>query len=305
MRSDPKIRAFEICLQKIQAGASLEQVLGLYPYWVEELRPRLEAAQAARGHGAAIQVPQPAQARSRDDFLQASQRGLQRHRRSRTVYPGRFRFVALALVLVLLLGAISAVAASGTALPGEPLYTVKIAIERARLLFTDSPSQRLELQTAYDRERLKEVEILVQSTRSTDNAAQAARPFPLEITFAGGLSEIRPGEWQVGGLRVRVPSNAQVVGQIKTGIFVDVQGDLQSDGTLVAKRIQAREFEITGKLQNRLGNDWVIGGVEVLVTPETIIKGEPEIGSSLLVKAFLLLDGDLFARLVEVVESDA
>lgn len=287
MRNDPKRRALEVCLQQLESGMSLAQVLELYPHWVDELRPLLEAAQAARRLSAGIRVPRGAQARSRAQFLQVTQSS---HTLPTPISPRRswrFSMLFLVLLVIAILGAVGTAAASARALPGDALYSVKLASEQTRLLLAREPNRRLTLEQSFDRERLVEVEALIGQQRLAD------------VDFTGGLVEMKPGAWQIGGFHVLVPPDAQLLGQVQPGIFVDVQGSLQRDGTIIAHQIRAREYDIEGKLERMEANTWVIGGITLHVTEDTLVQGAPGPGSQVRVKAFRILDGSLQARLVE------
>jgi hypothetical protein len=287
MRNDPKRRALEVCLQQLESGMSLAQVLELYPQWVDEVRPLLEAAQAARSLSAGIQVPQGAQARSRAQFLQVTQSSRSLPTTISPRRPWRFSMVFLALLVIAILGAVGTAAASARALPGDALYSVKLASEQTRLLLAREPDRRLTLEQSFDKERIVEVEAIIGQQRLAD------------VDFTGGLVEMEPGTWLIGGFHVLVPPDAQLLGQVQPGIFVDVQGNLQRDGTIIAHQIRAREYDIEGKLERMEASTWVIGGITLHVTENTLVQGAPGAGSQVRVKAFRILDGSLQARLVE------
>ena len=276
-------------MQKLQAGESLEQALAPYPQWADDLRPFLEAAQAARWYGATMPIPPGAQERGREAFVQAGiARAGARGGRWSPARPRSFSMAFLALVLLLVMGAVGAVGASAQALPGDPLYPVKIAAERTRLLLVSSPAQRLRLEQSFDQERVDEVEVLIQLSLNR------------QVNFAGGLVDMQPGMWRVGDLTVLLPDDAQVIGQIEQGIYVDVEGSLQPGGAVVASKVQARRYRVEGKLLQRQPGQWVIDGVTVLVTPDTVVQGNAVVGSTVRAEAFLLLDNTFKARLVEV-----
>jgi hypothetical protein len=63
------INALEICLEGLETGAGLEDVLAGFPDYVKDLRPLLETATAARDLRYNRNVPQSAQSKCRDRFL--------------------------------------------------------------------------------------------------------------------------------------------------------------------------------------------------------------------------------------------
>ena len=64
------VDALEDCLERLQAGASLEQVLALYPQWAKEMRPLLESALLAWSLRVTAPVPEASMARSRALFIE-------------------------------------------------------------------------------------------------------------------------------------------------------------------------------------------------------------------------------------------
>ncbi len=291
MENNPIIGALEACLEQMQAGASLEQVLASYPQWVEELRPLLLAAQSAQTLGKDVLVPKAAQAHSRAAFLQAArQRAQTRH----DVFAWRFGLALLAILMVLAAGAATTAAVSARALPGESLYPVKIAAEHTRLLLAGAPLKRLELEQSFDKERIEEVETLSQNFRNAQSGHLQ------EVTFAGGLTQMQPGEWLVGGVRVLISPEVSVSSQIQPGNYIEVHGILQPDGSVLASQVQERQVEIFGKLEAIGPNYWVVSGITVAVDPVTQLQASPKIGTMVRVYAMWMADGSLLARLVEV-----
>lgn len=281
-----------MCLSQMQSGASLEEVLELYPQLAEELRPLLDTAQKAREAGTEIQVPKAAQARSRAAFLQEAQR--RSHARAgffSALFSGKLALASLVVILVLVLGSATTVAVSAQALPGDPLYGVKLATERTRLLLTDNQSQKLKLEQSFDHERIQEVEALIQQARSQ------------EVKFAGGLSQMQGDTWIVGGITVTLTSQTELVGEFKLEYSVYVRGKLQPDGTVIASRLQVQTFDISGEIQVMSTDQWTVNGVTVYVTPQTIIDGTPAVGNQVHVSTILLSGGRMQASSIEVTGS--
>lgn len=291
MIEDPRTIAFETCLQQLQAGASLEQVLRQYPQWANELRPLLSAAQAAISMGKAIPIPANAQERSRSRFM------AQARQYSRSPL-GWFAFnfsplklAALVLILVLFFGGVSSAVVSAQALPGDTLYSVKLITEQTRLFFTKDPTDRLKLEQSFDQERREEVQTLIQHSRST------------LVKFTGGLRSMKPGEWLVDNVRVEITPETQVIGNIQEGFYVEVQGVLQPDGKVAASLVRDREYTVFGTVQEMSAERWIVAGIIIQVTPQTVIRGTALVGSPVEVNAALNLEGDLQAHTVTVTGS--
>jgi hypothetical protein len=292
MRNDPLIRALEVCIHLMQSGASLEEALGHYPQLKDELRPLLKAAQKAREVATDIQVPKSAQAHSRTVFLQEAQHLSQtRQGFFWGLFSSKFALASLVLLLVLVLGSVTTVAVSAEALPGDPLYGIKLATERTRLLLTENQSQKLKLEQTFDQERVQEVEALIQQARRQ------------EVNFSGGLSQMQGDTWTVGGITVTLTSQTELVGEIKLDYYVHVQGILQPDGTVIASQVQAQTFDISGVIEAMSTDQWTVNALTVLVTPQTIIEGTPAVGSQVHVSAILLSEGRMQANSIEIIGS--
>lgn len=280
--------ALEDCLQQMRAGASLAEALARYPQWVEFLKPRLEAAQAARWLRGTLHVPPAAQARSRARFLAAA-RQPSRSGFLFSLAPFRRTQVMLALALSLLLGAFGTLAASAQSLPGDALYPLKLATENTRLLITSDPAQRRELAQAFDHNRIQEVYALLERGRS------------VRVRFAGALTQYASGEWQVAGIRLTIPSDVLARGEARPGFYVDVVGVPQPDQTVLVEELHLRPVEFSGLLESLFPDHWIVDEVNVDVTPETIVQGSPVIGRVVNVHALVLGDGALQAQILEVI----
>jgi hypothetical protein len=281
--------ALEDCLQQMQTGVSLIEALARYPQWAKFLKPRLEAAQAARSLRATLHVPPAAQSRSRARFLAAAQKPARSGFLFSFAPVRRTPMMLLALMLSLLLGAFGTVAASAQSLPGEALYPLKLATENTRLLFTTDPAQRRELAQAFDHNRVQEVYALLQRGRS------------VRVTFAGALTQSTSGEWQVAGIRLALPSDVLARGEARPGYYVDVVGVPQPDQTVLVEELHLRPVEFSGNLQALFPDHWIVGDVNVDVTPETSVRGSPVIGRVVQVHALVLGDGALQAQVLEVI----
>ena len=85
----------------------------------------------------------------------------------------RVAAVALVGAIVLTAGAGSAIAASANALPGDPLYGVKRAVERVSLAMHFDHAGRAALHLQFAQKRLDEVEALAAAGKDPGDAAQA------------------------------------------------------------------------------------------------------------------------------------
>ncbi len=303
-------QALEIGIVQVQSGVDLEEALRLFPEYAEELRAPLEAAQAARWLAASVQVPQAAQQDSRERFVlavgttrMALRSGGRRqktalasaagkHISTRSKRRGLLGFLVALSVLILVLAAVGFVASE--ALPGEPLYPLKQAGERAQLWLVQNPHRRLELERTFDRRRNQEVQTLIEHIQAGEALA------PLPVQWVGSLDETLPRIWKVRGLSVSVLPETQLIGQVDPGYVVVVDGQLQADGTLSADRIAVRKFQVNGRLDRTGLGEWAAQGIPFLVTENTVVEGEASSGNQVVLILVETGTGELEARLVQV-----
>jgi hypothetical protein len=250
--------AFDDCLTRLSAGESIDACLSRYPELAAELRPLLEVALVAARDSA---VPRGAQMRSRAALLSAAGAARRAPRPSglRAVPFARLISTALAVFVALLIGGAGLVYISQRALPGDPLYGVKLAFEDARLGLASSPAARLALEDEFNRRRIVEIQALLASGRTA------------EVYFEETLVERGGPTWLVGPLAVEITPDTVVGSDCEPGYLVAVTARA-AGGRLSALQIDAVESEHSGLLE-REGGSWAIGGVAFLLVPETEIHG--------------------------------
>jgi hypothetical protein len=164
-------QALEECLEAIDQKRNLPEVLRRYPADRDELVALLRLSVDLGGLGAPAADP-AFRLRARNRMLAAADR----QRRARRWNPLRSwprpaMRVALAGALgvaVLVGGLTAAAAASGGSLPGDPLYSVKLGAEQARLNITFNAADRARLQLRFADVRLQEAQRLFATGRKDD-----------------------------------------------------------------------------------------------------------------------------------------
>jgi len=158
-------KIFRICLEKIEEGIPVDKVLEEYPQYREELKELLTIAEDIEN------APLP---HLRDeavssclikvhDALQLQKKPVCRARLPRFQWSRLFYFPspawvkALAFVLVVIFISWGAVNLSADSLPGNPLYPIKLATEKARCFLTIEPEGKAKLRLAYSEERTQEL----------------------------------------------------------------------------------------------------------------------------------------------------
>src|SRR5215510_9797989 len=161
------------------------------------------------------------------------------------------------------------------------------------------------------------------SINATEIEVKFAPPNGLPIKFSGKIEELpsttgRAGDWKVGGKIIHVTAMTRIDedrGQIAVGVFVEIEGLLQNDGSINALRIEVKPDGGSGIPVKFLGlveklpdtntrvGDWVVSGRVVRVTAATEIKQDRfklMIGSLVEVEGVAQLDGVIVASRVDV-----
>ncbi|MEP7134932.1 MAG: DUF5667 domain-containing protein [Chloroflexota bacterium] len=218
----------EVCLEELDNGVGLEDILARYPDKVAELRPMLQAAFIAQQES----VPAPSQnvvMRNQAKVLQRFDQVWDAKPASRSRFPSlQWRMVGFALLLIMFfLSGTNLVRASFDSLPGDSLYPVKLSWEKTTLLFTFDAHTRQDLQLKYNDERLKEVTQLFASGRTS------------HVEFVGVVTLQRDEAWQVANIPVIVSAQTDLpVRVIQSGDLVRVIGVTRGDGFVLAERIE-------------------------------------------------------------------
>jgi hypothetical protein len=235
-------QAADECIALMRAGTTRDECLARYPQYARDLLPILQTAWDLQG----LNVPQ--------ERIESVQTGRQRllsayAKKANTSHPvsessiprllqrilikltgkedldmklvARFA-IALVIVIGLIIGGGITTTASASALPGDTLYPVKLSLEQINLLFANDSQVRQQLELQYQDARQQEVQSLLQLGRQT------------RVHFVGVLSAVNPDSWTIGGLPVRLDGGTQIVGAATLGSIVNVEGETQADGSILA-----------------------------------------------------------------------
>ena len=171
------IQPLEECLAALDHKHNLQEVLRRYPADRDELIALLRLSVDLGTLG-----PPPADSgfrlRARNRMLASAADRRRSHRwNPLAALPrpvARLAFAG-ALAMVLAVGGLTAAAASGNSLPGDPLYSVKLDLERAQLAVTFDPATRARLQVHFTDVRLGEAQRLIAAGRVQDGIRQIQR----------------------------------------------------------------------------------------------------------------------------------
>jgi hypothetical protein len=277
---------FDKCLVKLQGGASLESVLAEYPEWRQELQPVLETVLAVWQSRGSDTVPIAAMTRSRERLHEEIQRrqavAPKQSAWQRWLYSLRMATVPAVVLLVTFTLGLTGLA-SVQALPGEPLYPVKLAAERFTLSLPASASQRLAREEGYDNRRSEEVEALIHQQREQ------------EVFFNGYLTQGEDLIWRVDQIVVDVPADMLDSVTSKLGRYVYVHADLMPDGKMVLEWIEDRLYKINGTVQAVDGMRIRIDGLWVELSEAAILQGSAEVGEDVTLSVVRLSTNHLLA----------
>jgi AcrR family transcriptional regulator len=198
------------CLDALAQGEAIERILSRYPTEAAQLRPMLETAA-----GLPLLRMEPSEAakmQSRQQFMAQADR-LRRAKPRRT--PGFLPRLAAGIIAAMLVAGVlgtGAVAASGSALPGDPLYGLKRVVENVQLSTAGSPAQREKLQREFEQRRRAETGELLEAGREG------------EVNFTGTIEAIQPGAWIVSSLVVQLDARTQITGTPQIDRVAEVRG---------------------------------------------------------------------------------
>lgn len=136
---------------------------------------------------------------------------------------------------------------------------------------------------------------LVAATIDRDDARRFSRSSDDDIEFTATIDSpytpsgagTRPGEFTMGGLTVRVTDATELddsitLADLTEGLLIQVEGTFLSDTVVEAEEIELRDGngKIKGVISSAADNVLIIGGVEVRITPTTVLTVEDGSGIS-------------------------
>lgn len=242
-------QTFQTCLQLVESGAeSVDSVVQQYPEMADELRPRLEAA-LWMSSGKSVFDPRPG-------FVTTSRRHLvaqiQKEGAAQPIwtawmlslkqawaqftaqlsYSQRKYALQAAVILLLMIsivvGSTGVGLAAQNAMPGEPLYPVKLAMERVELMTTFDLAGDIRLHVTFAQNRLREVQQLLLDGQYALIPGTLAR-FETHVTQAVQKLEV---------LASRDAENAREVAMMVHGVLLDQAVVLRGLSSLIPKNLE-------------------------------------------------------------------
>ena len=198
------------------------------------------------------------------------------------------RFVyTLVLTLIFLISFSGLSIASAQALPGDQFYPFKRGAENIRLSLSVSPESHRAVEDLYQTRRIREVERLLASARTSF------------VAFYGKLNSQEASRWNIGGIDVRLTSDTIVIGDIPLGAVVEVEGMTLAEGWVQASEIHLQTFGFVGYVENISPDLWQIGGRTVQITQDSRIGSGIRVGDWVIASVRSDDFGNLFAQLID------
>ncbi len=144
------------CIGRVIQGESIQSCLEAFPEYAKELEPLLQTAIATL-HAADIQPRPEFRQRASWEFQKAVQ-NLKPRDSAQNAWKWQMRWVIpVTAVFAVLVAGTGTVFAASNSLPDQPLYSVKLLTENARLALTTSPDGKAELYAQFADKRVNEI----------------------------------------------------------------------------------------------------------------------------------------------------
>lgn len=276
--------ALQTALESLARGQDPEAALAdLSPAEAAEVRALLATASLLRRE----EIPAGAPERSRSRFLRHAA-GLRAAASApaRRLVP-RFAFATLAALLALALGLGGLTEATARSLPGDPLYRVRQAAEGLRLRLAASPADLIRLEAIYAEQHVQDVRRLLELGRV------------VPVSFSGSLRSMGAVLWDVEGIPVRLTPKTRILGEILPGMWIEIEGVTQVDGTVLAAEVHLQAYDTVGTLEAMDASQMTVGGVSLLLTPQSYVEPGLALGQRILVR--VAIDDDATRRVISAI----
>jgi hypothetical protein len=322
------------CLRRvITRGEDIEQCLRDYPDAAEELEALLRTALAVHAKTATVRPSPRAKSLTKQRFL-AEARAQQQRRRKPRWFPlfqwqRSWAFAVAAVLIVVLVGGGGTVAAATNSMPDDPLYPVKIATERARLVVTRSDMGKAELEARFANRRVNEIARMAEKRKAAKVEVAAERlskhldriaKVAVAQKAKGGVSEKDIARFRnilakyatehpdvlKKALEKAPPQTKAVLRHILTTSKKRYAAAIQ-DVNIAARAKRDRQPTAVAEVRSVRGvikmitdTQWIVNEEVVNIDPDTVIRGDPKVGFGARVEARIQRDGSLLAKRVVV-----
>jgi hypothetical protein len=201
--------AFNECFERLLSGESLDSCLRSYPEYAAELDFMLRTAFDVKRKAYPVQ-PRPEfkyWSRVRIQGIQDADYQQPVSSKLSAFNIRRNLAISLAAILVFVLASSGTAAASSNAMPDQPLYEVKLAVEQLNLTFTPSEAARAELYANLAEKRATEIAVMA-SKGNTDKVLSTTTKMYYQIDQAEQLlANIEASSKEASGVTFSVPAS--------------------------------------------------------------------------------------------------
>jgi len=191
---DPFEEILDDCIERLLlGGASIEDCLKLYPDQASALKPILETALITK-RTTAIEPRPEFKAKARYQFHLA----IQDLQTNKGRFFSRLRLqwaTALTAVVILLLGSSGIFVAANNSIPGNPLYSVKLAIEQVQMNLTFSDAGKANLLATLADRRVDEI-IQLAKIGATDKILESNNTLSNQLEMITAIITKGDNYWQ-------------------------------------------------------------------------------------------------------------
>lgn len=198
--------ALNVCIDRLQEGATVEECLRWYPHLAQEMEGLLRVAKAGLGSAHAALPGTGFVAELRYRLLQ--QAAVQRRPRSKSIPLLRPAAVTMMAVAMLLGAGTGATIVSAESLPGEPLYAVKQIKERIQERLPRSQAHQAQFQATMADLRSQEIAELTERGEEK-RVPELVQRMHRHLQRAANLSEALPPLNTPGAFTWEAPPEGQ------------------------------------------------------------------------------------------------
>ncbi|MGA9048284.1 MAG: DUF5667 domain-containing protein [Dehalococcoidia bacterium] len=168
---------FNDCFERLLLGESLESCLSRYPEYAAELDSMLRTAFDVKRKAFPVQPRPEFKYWARIRMQNAQYYGAPEPAEEKVSASNLRRNLAFSLtaLLILVIASSGTAAASSQAMPDEPLYGVKIAVEQAQLTLTTSDIDKAELYAQLAEKRAQEIAVMADKGKTDQVVATTAK----------------------------------------------------------------------------------------------------------------------------------
>ncbi|RPJ63730.1 MAG: hypothetical protein EHM12_01550, partial [Dehalococcoidia bacterium] len=204
--------AYNECFERLLSGESLDSCLSSYPEYAAELDSMLRTTFDIKRKAYPIQ-PRPEfkyWARVRMQGIQQADIQTEDSEKVSSFNIRRNLAISMAALLVFVMASTGTAAASSNALPDQPLYDVKLALEQVQLSFTTSETMKAQLYANLAEKRAEEISVMASLGKTDKVLTTTARMYDQMDKAAQILANLDEASKESPNTTFRVPSTISI-----------------------------------------------------------------------------------------------